>query len=108
MAKYKVYHAGDNKIVVTCRYAGKTVRGVAKCSPCDTFDAQKGEDLARLRCDKKVAEKRVARANAAYAEALSALAAAQQRVDKMVEYRQDANLILDHIEYALNLMELEL
>lgn len=108
MARYKTYRASDNKIVVVSRYAGKAVRGVAKCNPSDEFDAQKGEDLARLRCDKKIAEKRVARANAAYAEALAALAAAQERVNKMIEYRQDANLILDHIDYALTQMTSEM
>lgn len=108
MARYKTYQASDNKVVVVSHYAGRPVRGVAKCNPCDEFDAQKGEDLARLRCDKKIAEKRLARANAAYAEAEAAYVAAKERLEQMTEYKQDAALILDHLEYALAQMESEM
>ena len=90
MARYQTYLAGEKKIIVVSRYAGKVVRGVAKCAPDDAFDMQKGEKLARLRCDEKIAEKRVARSQAAYVEAVANLMAAQKRLNDMKEYMDDA------------------
>ena len=90
MARYQTYLAGEKKIIVVSRYAGKVVRGVAKCAPDDAFDMQKGEELARLRCDEKIAEKRVARSEEAVAAAVEALAAAQKRLDAMKAYNADA------------------
>lgn len=90
MARYQTYLAGEKKIIVVSRYAGKVVRGVAKCAPGDAFDLQKGEKLARLRCDEKIAEKRVARSQAAYVEAVANLMAAQKRLNDMKQYMDDA------------------
>lgn len=90
MARYQTYLAGEKKIIVVSRYAGKVVRGVAKCAPGDAFDLQKGEKLARLRCDEKIAEKRVVRSQAAYVEAVANLMAAQKRLNDMKEYMDDA------------------
>ena len=90
MARYQTYTVGESKVIVVSRYAGKVVRGVAKCSPGDTYDKEKGEKLARLRCDAKISEKRVARSQEAYADALEKLAAAQKRVDAMQNYMHDA------------------
>lgn len=90
MARYQTYLAGEKKIIVVSRYAGKVVRGVAKCAPDDAFDQAKGEKLARLRCDEKISEKRVARSREAYADACAALVKAQKRVAAMKEYMDDA------------------
>lgn len=90
MARYQTYLAGEKKIIVVSRYAGKVVRGVAKCAPGDAFDAEKGEKLARLRCDEKISEKRVARSQEAYADACEALVKAQKRVAAMKDYMEDA------------------
>lgn len=90
MARYQTYLAGEKKIIVVSRYAGKVVRGVAKCAPGDAFDMQKGEKLARLRCDEKISEKRVARSREAYEDACKALIKAQARVAAMKEYMDDA------------------
>lgn len=61
--RYKVYTDGKSKVIVTSTFAGRTVRGVAKCSPEDKFDLQTGIELAQLRCDVKVAQKRRERAS---------------------------------------------
>lgn len=90
MARYQTYLAGEKKIIVVSRYAGKVVRGVAKCSPGDTYNVEKGEKLARLRCDEKISEKRVARSQEAYADAVANLAKAQKRVEAMKQYMDDA------------------
>ena len=101
MARYQTYLAGEKKIVVVSRYAGKVVRGVAKCSPGDTYDVEKGEKLARLRCDEKIAEKRVARSQAAYVEAVANLMAAQKRVNDMKQYMDDAAAEYDMVQEEL-------
>lgn len=89
MARYQTYLAGEKKVIVVSRYAGKVVRGVAKCAPGDTFDAEKGEKLATARCAEKIAEKRSARAEAAYVEAVKALKAAESHLSDMAEYFDD-------------------
>ena len=61
MARYKFYKA-DNKIVCVSSFAKKAVRGIAKCAPNDDYDEEKGMRLAQLRCDAKIAQKRVNRA----------------------------------------------
>lgn len=56
------YYFGKNIVVAVSSFAGKTVRGVAKCGPNDEFDVEKGKELARARCARKIAEKRHKRA----------------------------------------------
>ena len=66
MARYKFYDykEKDGTPVVVCvsSYAGKPVKGRAKCSPHDTFDIEKGKRLAQARCDLLIAQKRQKRA----------------------------------------------
>ena len=59
---YKIYHH-DNEVIAVSTFAKRMVRGVAKCDPRDEFDHKKGEALASARCDLKVAEKRMRRAD---------------------------------------------
>lgn len=61
MARYNTYHNG-NQVIVVSTYAKKPVRGIAKCDPRDEYSHEFGEKLAKARCDMKVAEKRLARA----------------------------------------------
>lgn len=55
--RYK-YHIVNNdsmkRVICISRYAGVYYRGVATCSPDDTFDVAVGMKLARLRCDRKI------------------------------------------------------
>lgn len=53
------YHISENKVICLAKYAGKAVRGIAKCNPEDKFDVSKGKTLARLRCEEKLHNKRV-------------------------------------------------
>ena len=89
-SKYKFYNDSNNKIIAVSTYAGKTVRGVAKCDPRDEFDAAKGEDLAMARCAEKIAAKRMRRAQKELAKAERAAEAAQRRVNKMKNYLNDS------------------
>lgn len=95
--KYRYYTAG-NKIIAVSTYAGKTVRGVAKCAEGDTFDIEKGKQLAALRCAEKIAGKRIERAKRKCREAIMAAEAAEAYVDKMEMYVDDAYDELAEIE----------
>lgn len=56
--KYE-YFVGKNKVVCVAHYAGKSFRGIAKCdAEHDEFNVETGMNLAKLRCDVKIAEKR--------------------------------------------------
>ena len=81
---------GANVIVAASTYAGKVVKGVAKCDPSDTYDFQKGKELAAARCAEKIALKREKRAARKLAEAEAALEQAQKFYDDMLYYSQDA------------------
>ena len=92
-SKYKFYNDGKNKIVAVSTYAGKSVRGVAKCDPRDNFDMTKGEDLAMARCAEKIAAKRMRRAQNELAKAERAAETAQRRVEKMQKYLFDSTAL---------------
>lgn len=66
--KYKFY-VSHNKVIAITTYAGRTVRGVAKCHPEDMFDLEVGKKIAAARCAKKVAKKRLKRADEMYKNA---------------------------------------
>jgi hypothetical protein len=89
MPNYKFYST-DNKIIATSSFAGKTVKGVAKCDPADTFSTEFGEKLAAARCNKKVALKRVKCASAKLIAAGVALEKAQKHLESMVSYYGDS------------------
>ena len=56
----------DDKVIALSSFAGRTVRGVAKCHPNDKFDVEYGKALAAARCGVKIAKKRYARARDKY------------------------------------------
>lgn len=89
--KYRHYTDGFGKVIATSTYAGKTVRGVAKCSDRDEFDMESGVKLAEARCNARIAVKRAANAQRLYDIAVEELARAQARVDAMAQYRIDAD-----------------
>lgn len=86
-----VYNISDGKIICVSHFAGKAVRGIAKCDiSCDEFVEDTGKELARRRCDVKVTSKRVKRARAKMLEAQFALQEATTRLAKMSRYFEDA------------------
>jgi hypothetical protein len=89
--RYKFYvDEANRKVIAVSSYAGKNVKGVAKCSPDDEFDIEKGKQLAAARCDMKIAEKRYKRASERLTEADCAFIDAQLYYDKMNRYYCDA------------------
>lgn len=102
----RVYVDSDAKVVVaTSTYAGKPVRGVARCHPNDEFDIDKGIQLAVARCNLKVAAKRQERACRKVKEAKMALYEAQVFLDKMLDYR--AQSVFDYLSAKDDLEDLE-
>lgn len=104
--RYNYYTDGEqHKIIAVSSFAGKKVRGVAKCSPEDRYDPNIGMDLATLRCNLKIASKRLARAEQKKYEAYEAFATAAQHYDAMSTYWSDA--VQDYNNAAAQLAELE-
>ena len=88
---YKTYVDEKNKTVVAvCRYAGRNVRAVAKCSPEDTFDIAIGTELAIARCEWKVAKLKLQNAGSCYMKAAKAADEATLRLSKMKDYYMDS------------------
>ena len=100
--RYKYYTDGVGKIIAVSTYAGKVVRGVAKCDPKDEFDMSKGRELAKARCDCKIAEKRKRRAAKEKAKAAAALTRAYEHFSKMSNYFSDASNDVDKMRKELN------
>ena len=96
-SNYKFYHYkgkdGKNTISAVSSYAGRPVKGYAKCDPRDEFDEEKGKALAAARCNLNVAQKRARRARQKYEEAEMILKLAQEHFEDMKDYR-------DKSEYA--------
>lgn len=94
MARYKFYDyadkVGSHVIVCVSSYAGKPVKGRAKCAPNDTFDYEKGKTLAQARCDAAIAEKRKKRAMAKVVEAYNAYTEAAWLLEDMDQYAKDS------------------
>jgi len=92
LSKYRFYQAGKtgNKIVAVSTFASQPVRGVAVCHESDTFDLETGKQLAALRCNERVAAKRLSRAGAKFKEAEAAVKAANARLEQMRSYLNDS------------------
>ena len=84
--RYKTFTDDNETVVVVSSYAGKAVRGIAKCCPNDEFDYEKGEELARARCDQKVAKKRYKNAMKCYDDAKEWFKMAESYLLDMREY----------------------
>lgn len=95
--KYRYYVDERNRTVIAVStYAGKTVKGLAKCDPRDEFDIEKGKELAAARCAEKIANKRLARASKKIAYAQNQLEEARKYYSKMFEYFSDAQKEASH------------
>ena len=103
---YHFYLTSDNAVVAVSTYAGKTVKGVAKCSPNDTFSLEDGKALAAARCNLKISEKRRNRAARKLEEARTALVDVVRHLEDMERYYEDSCIALDdallEVEAILN------
>ena len=78
------------EIIALSSYCGSVVKGVAKCDPEDNFDSNVGEMLAALRCNLKVAEKRLSNATAKLSEAHTAFDVASANLEESGKYMAHA------------------
>ena len=90
--KFHTYKSitGTPVVIAVSTYAGKTVKGRAKCDPRDGYDLEKGKELAAARCAEKVAKKRAKRAEKKYNEACIQFEVASNHLAKMKKYKDDA------------------
>ena len=103
--KYKYFtfknEKGGTTVSAVSSYAGRTVKGYAKCDPRDGFDLEKGKELAAARCNLKIAEKRKARATDKYLAAAKAADEATQHFEAMRQYFMDADDQVDEAAAAI-------
>jgi hypothetical protein len=85
------YYIHGNEVIAVSTYAGKIVRGIAKCNPVDEFDVERGKVLAAARCNLKVAKKRRTRAAKKYQEAIEKQRQATDHMFDMEEYLINSN-----------------
>lgn len=93
--KYKYHCFTDSKgaptVVAVSTYAGRTVRGIAKCDPRDNYSLDEGKKLAAARCNAKISAKRMKRAYGKMIEAGRQLDEAQAYYERMRTYFNDAS-----------------
>ena len=93
---------GAKQVIAISTYGGKAVRGVANCDPRDTYNFEDGKKLAAARCNLKIAEKRAARAKRKVKEATEAYEIQKRFLDRMNEYKYDAEHEVDVARIELN------
>lgn len=84
------YIVTPTKVIALSTYAGKTVRGVAKCHPTDEFNEEYGKKLAAARCNQKIAAKRYERAFRKYRFMCEAMNEVEREFSKSAAYLRDA------------------
>jgi len=102
--RYRFYvddAVNPSTIYAISTYAGKTVRGVARCDSCDTFSEEKGKELAAARCEEKVARKRMNAAERKYKAALAQQEEINSYVQKVSEYFIGASKGFDEAQTAV-------
>ena len=89
--KYKyVIDEEKRTIVALSSFAGRPVRGVARCAPNDIWDVEAGKKLAEARCSAKIAHKRLQRAEECVKFAKDGLDFYTNEYAKYSKYEQDA------------------
>ena len=84
------YYTTQNKVIAVSTYVGRTVKGIAKCDPRDTFSIDSGKKIAAARCNEKVATKRAGRAYKKIVSAKNELEKNIAYYNKMVDYYNDS------------------
>lgn len=99
-SKFKFYKQGSAVIAVSS-YAGKTVRGIAKCNPNDEFNLDFGEDLAAARAKVKIEQKRMKHAQIQADQAKRDLEKAMKHYAEMTHYEASATASYNEAEFVL-------
>lgn len=105
--KYKIIKHG-NEVIALSTYAGKAVKGTAKCDPRDEFNSKTGKNLAIARCACKISTKRVKHAKKKYEDAVKQYQEACKYLTKMDKYKTDAIEALNRDTLIKNVIERQL
>lgn len=105
-----VYSIYENKVVCVTKYAGKAIRGIAKCDErFDEFKSEVGRDLSKARCNVKLRKKMVERSQMKVKNIEKELANLQRVYNNMKQrYNEDldeyvaAKSFLKDLENSLN------
>lgn len=97
----KTHKNGVQEVIAESTYAGRRVKGHAKCNPNDTFSLENGKKLAAARCNMKIAEKRLKNANRKLDEELQNLAQQYMKTEKMKSYMYDSEKEVDEAKKFL-------
>lgn len=84
------YVVTPTKVIALSTYAGRTVRGIAKCHPNDIFNEEFGKRLAAARCNEKIAEKRYNRARKKYNDCTEKILQFDREFRDVCEYLENA------------------
>lgn len=107
--RYKFYtNKNENGTTITVcisHYAGKPVVGKAKCHADDVYDEEIGKQLAKARCDYKIARKRYYNARAKVSAANDAIQAAQLNWLSLNEYLDDSTKAFNDAIMTLEVLE---
>lgn len=106
--KYHYFSDGRTKVVALSTYAGKPIRGIAKCDPQDKFNAEVGRKLAAARCNYKIAVKRYENALRQYDYAEQDFIKADEHMMAMRDYLNNAQKNLVNADEVLSAIEREL
>lgn len=101
--RYKTYfNEKTNTFYTVSTYAGKSVVGKAKCHEKDVFNKDIAETLSKLRCDCKIAAKRLKRAKNKMQEADEEVHLALAQCRNMTDYYSDSFKEYDKVTKELN------
>ena len=104
--KYKYYHSKrTNEVIAVSTYAGKIVKGKAKCNSADEFDFETGKKLAAARLSARVSRLRKQNASRLWLKAQDQFIKAQHYFKKMERYFCDACDEVKYTEAQLNEIE---
>ena len=93
--QFKVYektnedNTKSSVVVALSTFAGRPVKGVAKCMEGDPFSLEKGKELAAARCDYKVCVKRAKKAKKEYDEVVKKFDALYAKCKQVSSYYSD-------------------
>lgn len=79
-----------NEVIAISSFAGRTVKGKARCHPKDNFNLELGKELAAARCGRKIAEKRYKRAREKYTDICKVVLAVNNEFTDTCEYLTNA------------------
>lgn len=84
------YVKHGNEVIAISSFAGRTVKGKAKCHPNDIFDFEYGSKLTAARCNQKIAFLRWKRACKKFQDAKAARLRIQREFNDCCDYLTNA------------------